>query len=77
MNKEALLQETYDSAFNDELEKIAEDSSKTYAASAARGGAIIGSGVGLARSVQQARPIYKHLVSKGVSRLGSAGRIGA
>ena len=41
MNKQAFLEETYNSAFNDELEKIAKEL-KTYAGK----GAVIGAGIG-------------------------------
>ena len=45
MNKEAILQETYDSAFNDELEKIAEEKSNKGKYTGI--GTLVGSGLGL------------------------------
>ena len=44
MNKQAFLEETYNSAFEDELDKIAKEGSKTYAGR----GAAIGAGYGAA-----------------------------
>ena len=53
MNKEAFLQETYDSAFNDELEKISSTKLENTAKLLAAGGLGIGIGMGVLKGVEK------------------------
>jgi len=68
MEKKAILQETYDSAFRDELEKIAKEP-KTYAGTGAKIGAGLGAGLGAGEG------LYKGLTS-GILRRSKPAVIG-